>query len=235
MTAHIEALALSLRRAADPARRAPMAAYMRDQFEFLGVATPARRAVVKAFYQTWQPNGATELLDIAREIWNQPEREYQYAAIDLLAMHCDKLDIQHLPFLMELVQSKSWWDSVDALASVIGKVLRYRHDGMDQAIVHENMWLRRVAILHQLGWRDKTNQTLLFSYSLQRAHEKEFFIQKAIGWALRDYARHHPQAVREFTAEERARLSPLSYREANKHAPPLTPSSLATITQVDLS
>lgn len=218
MTQDIEAVVLALRRVAEPARRAPMAAYMRDQFEFLGVATPARRAAVKALYKGWQPNSENELIDMAREIWDFPEREYQYAAIDLLAMHCDKLDIRHLPFLMDLVQSRSWWDTVDALASVIGKVLRYGHDGMDQAIGHENMWVRRVAILHQLGWRDKTNQTLLFSYSLQRAHEKEFFIQKAIGWALRDYARHNPQAVREFTAEERARLSPLSYREANKHA-----------------
>ena len=217
MTQDIEAIVLALRRVAEPARRAPMAAYMRDQFEFLGVATPARRAAVKALYKGWQPNSEDELIDMAREIWDYPEREYQYAAIDLLAMHCDKLDIRHLPFLMDLVQSRSWWDTVDALASVIGKVLRYGHDGMDQAIDHENMWVRRVAILHQLGWRDKTNQTLLFSYSLQRAHEKEFFIQKAIGWALRDYARHNPQAVREFTSEERARLSPLSYREANKH------------------
>ena len=218
MTQDIEAIVLALRRVAEPARRAPMAAYMRDQFEFLGVATPARRAAVKALYKGWQPNSEDELIDMAREIWDYREREYQYAAIDLLAMHCDKLDIRHLPFLMDLVQSRSWWDTVDALASVIGKVLRYGHDGMDQAIGHENMWVRRVAILHQLGWRDKTNQTLLFSYSLQRAHEKEFFIQKAIGWALRDYARHNPQAVREFTSEERARLSPLSYREANKHA-----------------
>ncbi|HWW69497.1 MAG TPA: DNA alkylation repair protein [Duganella sp.] len=218
MTPDTKSLALALRCEAIPTHRASMAAYMRDQFEFLGVATPARRAVVKTRYKGWQPNSAIELVDIAREIWDYPEREYQYAAIDLLAMHSNKLDTRHLPFLMELVQSKSWWDTVDALASVIGKVLRYRHDGMDQAIGHENMWVRRVAILHQLGWRDKTNQTLLFSYSLQRAHEKEFFIQKAIGWALRDYARHNPRAVREFTSEERARLSPLSYREANKHA-----------------
>ena len=217
MTPDIEAVVLALRRAAAPARRAAMAAYMRNQFEFLGVATPARRAAIKTLYKDWRPDSETELLDIARQVWDRPEREYQYAAIDLLAMHCNKLDTRHLPFLMDLVQSKSWWDTVDALASVIGKILRYGHYGMDQAIGNQNMWARRVAILHQLGWREKTNQTILFSYSLQRAHEKEFFIQKAIGWALRNYARHNPQAVRDFTSEERARLSPLSYREANKH------------------
>jgi 3-methyladenine DNA glycosylase AlkD len=213
----LEAIILALQRAADPARAIPMAAYMRGQFEFLGVPTPARRNATRALYQNLKPKTADQITALAQALWDYPAREYQYAAIDLLAAHNNKLDIQHLPFLIGLVQSKSWWDTVDAIASVIGKVLRYRHDGMDQAIGHENMWVRRVAILHQLGWRDKTDQALLFSYSLQRAHEKEFFIQKAIGWALRDYARHDPQAVREFTLAEKARLSPLSYREANKH------------------
>ena len=194
-----------------------MAAYMRDQFEFLGIGTPTRRAATKPLYQGLKSHSADELIGLAQILWRFPEREYQYAAIDLLAMHSNKLDAAHVPILMELVQSKSWWDTVDALASVIGKVLRYGHDGMDQAIVHQNMWARRVAILHQLGWHDKTDEALLFSYSLQCAHEKEFFIQKAIGWALRDYARHDPQAVREFTVAKKATLSPLSYREANKH------------------
>ena len=217
MKPNIEAISLAIQGVADPARRAPMAAYMRDQFEFLGVGTPARRAATKALYRGMKAHSSDELILIARALWDCAEREYQYATIDLLAMHADKLDLGHLPFLMELVQSKSWWDTVDAIASVVGKVLRYRHDGMDQAIIHQNMWVRRVAILHQLGWRDKTDEALLFSYSLRCAHEKEFFIQKAIGWALRDYARHNPQAVRTFTVTEKARLSPLSYREANKH------------------
>ncbi len=216
----IDAILLALQRAADPARRAPMRAYMRDQFEFLGVATPVRRDATKALYKDMKSKSADELMALAQALWDHPAREYQYAAIDLLAAHSSKFDIQHLPFLMSLVQSKSWWDTVDATATVIGKVLKYRHVGMDEAVSHENMWVRRVAILHQLGWRNKTDQALLFSYSLQRAHEKEFFIQKAIGWALRDYARHNPQAVREFTLAEKARLSPLSYREANKHLAP---------------
>lgn len=217
MKAEIDAIVLALPGVADPARRGPMAAYMRNQFEFLGVGTPARRAATKALYQGMNGYSADELIEVAWALWNCCEREYQYAAVDLLAMYSSRLDVDHLPFLMELVQSKSWWDTVDAIASVVGNVLRYRHDAMNQAIIHQNMWVRRVALLHQLGWRDKTDEALLFSYSLQRAHEKEFFIQKAIGWALRDYARHNPQAVREFTVAEKSRLSPLSYREANKH------------------
>ena len=220
MKLNIDDITLALQDVAEPARRAPMTAYMRDQFEFLGIVTPKRRAATRQLYKGMKSHSADELISMARALWDGAEREYQYAAIDLLAMHANKLDAGHLPFLMELVQSKSWWDTVDAIASVVGKVLRYRHDGMDSAIVHQNMWVRRVAILHQLGWRDKTDEALLFSYSLQRAHEKEFFIQKAIGWALRDYARHNPQAVRAFTVTEKARLSPLSYREANKHFAP---------------
>jgi len=132
-------------------------------------------------------------------------------------MHSKQLELAHIPDLLELAQNKSWWDTVDALASVIGDVLRYRHDGMDQALKHDDMWVRRIALLHQLGWREKVDVERLFNYSLSLAHEKEFFIQKAIGWALRDYARHDPDAVRAFASKEKHRLSALSYREANKH------------------
>jgi 3-methyladenine DNA glycosylase AlkD len=88
---------------------------------------------------------------------------------------------------------------------------------MDQAIADDDFWVRRIALLHQLGWRENTDAARLFSYCVAQAHEKEFFIQKAIGWALRDYARDAPDAVREFTARHRNILAPLSYREANKH------------------
>jgi 3-methyladenine DNA glycosylase AlkD len=132
-------------------------------------------------------------------------------------MHWKEFDAAHIPQLMQLVQDKSWWDTVDALASIIGKVLRHGHDHMDSALQHENIWVRRIALLHQLGWRGKVDEQRLFKYCLTLSHEKEFFIQKAIGWALRDYARHNPQAIRDFTSKEKGRLSALSYREANKH------------------
>ena len=164
--------------------------------------------------KSWEPD---ELIGFAQALWDCSEREYQYCAIDLLAMFNSKFNTAHLSFLLGLVRSKSWWDTVDAIASLIGRVLRHGHEGMDDAINHENMWMRRVALLHQLGWRDKTDVSLLFSYCLKRAHEKEFFIQKAIGWALRDYARHAPETVWEFVTTEKAALSALSYREAVKH------------------
>jgi 3-methyladenine DNA glycosylase AlkD len=213
---HVE-LASALAGAANSDHIAGMRAYMREQFDFLGVATPARRAAVKSILKSLKGIGAAALLRHANELWELPEREFQYVAIDLLAMHSKELETRHVANLLQLVQKKSWWDSVDGLASLIGDVLRGKHEGMDDCVRHSNMWLRRVALLHQLGWREHVDQQRLFAYCLLLALEKEFFIQKAIGWALRDYAHHNPDAVRAFLLAESYRLPALSYREANKH------------------
>lgn len=200
---------------ADTERAPAMRAYMRDRFIFLGIATPIRRAAIKPVLRNVRQ--AELLLPLARFLWDMPEREYHYAALDLLAMHYKQLQSTDIPALIQLAQQHAWWDSVDAMAGVIGDVLRHGHDYMDEAIIHDDFWVRRIALLHQLGWRDRTDQQRLFDYCKSLAHEKEFFIQKAIGWALRDYARHAPDAVREFTLQHRNILAPLSYREANKH------------------
>jgi 3-methyladenine DNA glycosylase AlkD len=202
---------------ADPARAPAMRAYMRDQFDYLGIPTPQRRFAAKPMLREFKGDAPEILLQCASELWEQPLREYQYIAIDLLAMHWKQLDVTHLSALFSLVQRKSWWDTVDGLAGIVSDVLRHRHDGMDDALNHNNFWMRRIALLHQLGWRDKTDADRLYAYCLALAHEKEFFIQKAIGWALRDYARHAPDEVRDFTQRHQARLSALSFREANKH------------------
>jgi 3-methyladenine DNA glycosylase AlkD len=122
-----------------------------------------------------------------------------------------------LPALIALARNKSWWDSVDAIAAVVGDVLRGKHDMMDEALADADFWVRRIALLHQLGWRERTDAQLLFRYTLACAHEREFFIQKAIGWALRDYAWHAPEAVRGFLAGPGSSLAALSRREAAKH------------------
>lgn len=202
---------------ADAARAPAMRAYMRDQFPFLGVATPERREALRPVLRPLKGAPAADLLQAANELWAFAEREYQYAAIDLLAMHWKQLSAKELPALYSLVLRKSWWDSVDGLAGVIGDVLRFEHEGMDQALQHESFWMRRIALLHQLGWRGKTDETRLFHYSLALGHENEFFIQKAIGWALRDYARYAPDNVARFIIENRSGLSKLSVREAAKH------------------
>ncbi len=194
-----------------------MQAYMRDQFEFLGIATPQRRLAIRPLLRSLKGCDAEQLLIHAQALWRLPQREYQYAALDMLAVHHKEFDTAHIPALLALVREKSWWDTVDGLAGIIGDVLDYTHVEMDAALAHENFWMRRIALLHQLGWRERVDADRLYSYVLTLAHEKEFFIQKAIGWALRDYARHAPQQVRAFTELHKNRLAPLSYREANKH------------------
>jgi 3-methyladenine DNA glycosylase AlkD len=126
--------------------------------------------------------------------------------------------------MLALAQRKSWWDSVDGLAAVVGDVLRRQlaHDPhaqacMDAALEHENLWVRRIAMLHQLGWREDVDVTRLRRYASVLASERDFFIRKAIGWALRDFARHDPEAVRAFLRDMEGKLSPLSAREAAKH------------------
>ena len=202
---------------AEPGRAEPMRAYMRNQFPFIGIPNPLRRKALRPLFKELKGGDADQLMALARQLWALPEREYQYAALDLLASRHKDFDIQDIPALLSLAQEKSWWDSVDGLASIIGDILAGQHEGMDAALISPNMWLRRIAMLHQLGWRDNTDTARLFAYARTLAPEQEFFIQKAIGWALRDYAHHNPQAVRDFLRAEKDRLAPLSYREANKH------------------
>ena len=225
MNLHAE-LKAALEAAAEPGRAAPMQAYMRGQFVFLGVAAPQRRLAAKALLAGLQGVGAEVLLEHAQLLWQQPEREYQHVALDMLAMHRRQLLPEHIPALLDLARQRAWWDSIDGMADVVGDVLQAQlrrggdgHAHMEGALRHADFWLRRIAMLHQLGWRGDTDARWLFDAALALAHEDEFFIRKAIGWALRDYAHHAPAAVTAFANAHRQRLSALSYREALKHQP----------------
>lgn len=207
-----------LRPLADPARAAPMRAYMKDQFAFLGVPSPVRRAAVKDLVAQ-HPREPEALLATAEALWRQPERELRYTAIDLLRHHHKRLAPAHLPSLQGWLLRDSWWDTVDGLSAVIGRVVlaaRAAQEEMDAWVAHPDFWVRRAAMLHQLGWRRQTDAERLGRYALLLAPEREFFIRKAIGWALRDYARWDREFVAGFLAEHRDRLSPLSWREASK-------------------
>ena len=206
---------------ADPAQAARMSAYMRGQFAFHGIPTPARRAAITPLVRNLEGTDAPTLLGAAGELWRAPQRECQYAAIDLLAAHVKQFGDGHIDALLALARRSSWWDTVDALAVLIGTVVRadrqQRQPRMDEAVHHADLWTRRVAMLHQLGWRAGTDTDRLFAYAAQLAHEDDFFIRKAIGWGLRDYARHDPAAVRGFLLAQGDALSPLTRREAAKH------------------
>jgi 3-methyladenine DNA glycosylase AlkD len=213
----------ALRPLADGAQAVPMRAYMLDQFEFLGIRATPRREALRDLprLKSWT---ASDLLALADRLWDLPEREFQYVAVDLLAKHHRQLGPDSLAHLQQLVQRKSWWDTVDGLAGVVGDIVLRALPGqpevqrlMDAWLLHPNRWVRRVAMLHQLGWKAHTDEARLLHYALALASETEFFTRKAIGWALRDHARTRPEAVRAFLAQHAERLSGLTRREAGKH------------------
>jgi 3-methyladenine DNA glycosylase AlkD len=209
----------------DPALRPWMKAYLKNQYEFLGIKTPVRRAFTAKVIRRQKGAIAADLLRSARLLWECPEREYQYVAIDLLGRHVRALNTRQIPALFRLVKKKSWWDTTDSFAAgVIGPIVRNARlkspdiqRVMDKALQSPNMWVRRTAILHQLGWRNETDSQRLFGYAIACGQEKEFFVRKAIGWALRDYARHAPGEVLAFLRANRDGLSTLTVREAAKH------------------
>lgn len=217
----LRAVRAALKPLKDAGRAAGARAYMRGQFEYLGIGTPERRAAVMPMIRAFGPTDAAELRMVALGLWKMREREYQYVAADLLARHHAVLGLGDLPWLLDLAQEKSWWDTVDCIVKVVGKVVRRSgakgQREMDRAIRAENFWVRRIALLHQLGRRGETDTVRLFRYAELLAAEKEFFIRKAIGWALRDYAWHDWRAVERFLETTSGPLSGLTVREASKN------------------
>jgi 3-methyladenine DNA glycosylase AlkD len=207
--------------ARDPDRAAAQAAYMRDQFAYIGLAGPAQRALGRTIVANLPKPTEDDLRVVALRCWELPEREYQYFACDWLRTHVAVPGPGFLHTLETLLTTKSWWDTIDPLATrVVGGLVR-RHPGlvaeMDAWSADADMWLIRTAILHQLHYGDRTDTTRLFDYCTRQAGHPDFFVRKAIGWALRQYARTDPDAVRTYVSANRARLAPLSIREATKH------------------
>lgn len=190
---------------ADPARAAEMTAYMRGRFPFLGIGTPVRRKATMPILRTLRGFDT----DLVTACFDAEQREYQYVACD----HVRRVGITDLNLAERLIRTKSWWDTVDALAKPIGA--NHADDIMRAWAVHGDLWVRRVAILHQLGRKTDTDRDLLAWIIQQNLGSGEFFINKAIGWALRDLARHDPAWVRSFV--DTTDLSSLSRREALKN------------------
>ncbi|MEB8342007.1 DNA alkylation repair protein [Streptomyces endophyticus] len=206
--------------AADPGRAAQMRAYMKDVAPFLGLTSPVRRELTKAVLDGTPRPDEGDLTAVALRCWALPEREYAYFAIDYLRRHVRHLTSGFLPVARELITTVPWWDTVDHLAAhIVGGLVaadpKLRAD-MDAWIGDEDLWIARTALLHQLRHKDATDQYRLFAYCLRQSGHPDFFIRKAIGWALREYAKTDPDAVRSFVAAHRDTLAPLSAREALK-------------------
>ncbi|WP_152396704.1 DNA alkylation repair protein [Paenibacillus guangzhouensis] len=198
----------------------PMAAYMRDQFPFLGIRTPDRNRLLREFMQANPLPKGGELVQVAGDVWSLPEREFQYIAMVLYEKHRKHAEQAHIDILEGLVIDKSWWDTVDLIASrLIGfhfaKYPELIASYTERWIASDNLWLQRTALLYQLSYKKNTDEERLFRYIRSVATKQEFFIRKAIGWALREYSKANEDAVRQFVAE--TELSPLSRKEALKY------------------
>ncbi|SDO98959.1 3-methyladenine DNA glycosylase AlkD [Paenibacillus sp. yr247] len=208
-----------LRAHSNAADSTAMAAYMQNQFPFLGIRNPERVALTKQF---WKENGfpkGAEGVRVAEELWQLPEREFAYTAMLLLIQLRKEAERERIEVLERMVATQSWWDSVDTIADhLIGFQLQKYPDlipaYVEKWLASGNMWLQRTAILFQLKYKQRTDVPLLFSSIRRMADSNEFFIRKAIGWALREYSKTDAAAVQAFVAE--TELSPLSVREALK-------------------
>ncbi len=219
MHSYLKPLVKSFKKEANRVNAEPMAKYMKNLFPYLGIKTPVRKELFKDFFKE---NGLPELSDLKQitlELWDLPEREFQYTAISLLRKFVKKWDEDFIDLFEQLVITKSWWDSVDGIASwLVGEHFKrfpeIQNKYIGKWMESGNMWLQRTCVLFQLHYKEKTDEMLLGSIIMSLNTSKEFFIQKAIGWALREYSKTDSETV--ITFVENNELAPLSKREALK-------------------
>lgn len=204
---------------ADSAKAQAMSDYMKNRFSFYGIQTPKRRALYKSFLANEKKSGKLDWAFL-KQVWQDDHRECQYLVLDYLRAMEKFLTYDDIEKLEYFIRTKQWWDSIDILAHVIG------HIGLDDDRIDDlmrlwaqdgNIWLRRLAILHQLGRKEQTKIDLLQEILLMNLGSKEFFINKAIGWALRDLSKTNAAWVRQFFTTNKKGLSLLSIREASKY------------------
>jgi len=204
---------------ANPSEALKMKKYMRDQFEYLGIKSPVR-AQLKAqiLLDNELKNLSSEnLIPLIYELWRQDCREYQYIAMELLDRKIKAANPEMIEHLEFFIVTKPWWDTIDFIASHLVGTLFNVHPELKKKYIpkwmnSDNMWLQRTVLLFQLKYRKNLDEKILFNAILELKSSKQFFIQKAIGWALREYGKSNPESVLEFVGE--TELAPLSKREA---------------------
>jgi 3-methyladenine DNA glycosylase AlkD len=220
MYVYLNSLHKKFKAASDAEKSEWMKGYMLHQFDFYGVQAVLRKEIGKTHHLQNQIKTAAELELIVKECFSLPQRELQYFAIQLFALHKKSWTVSSIKIMEYCLLQKSWWDSVDGIASDwLGPYFKM----FPEQIVpitskwnrSKNMWLQRSSIMFQKAFKKNTDTTLLSKYILHCASSKEFFIQKAIGWALREYGKTNPAWVKKFVKENQ--LAPLSVREALKN------------------
>ena len=195
-----------------------MSAYMKNQFAFLGISASQRKEIENKIFKSV----AKENIDFkfTDKCYKNKYREFQYAAIDYLNFKKEYLNISHIEILKNYILTKSWWDTIDHLDKIVGDIA-LRDERVNEILLNwsldENIWLRRIAIDHQILRKEKTNTELLEQIIINNFNQKEFFINKAIGWSLRDYSKTNPKWVRDFIKRHKNSMNNLSIREASKY------------------
>ena len=202
-----------------PSYAEKMKSYMKGHFDYYGIQTPVRRDLQKDHIKSFGLPGENDFEEIIKESWDWKERELQYFGLELYDKYLRKNDVVNIELIEYMVVNKSWWDTVDGIASwLIGTTLK-RHPELIVPRTRKwmdsgNIWLQRCCLLFQLKYKEETDTVLLYSYILELAGNKTFWIRKAIGWILREYSKTNPEAVIDFV--NRHQLSNLSRLEALK-------------------
>lgn len=197
-----------------------MSKYMRNQFQFYGINSPHRTEILKQFLEQNGLPKVENLSEILQTMWEKPQREWQYCAMNIFQKIIKNSKKDFLPLAESLIIQKSWWDTIDVIAPhIVGEMFlnlpEKKEEYAQKWSISDNMWLKRTSIIFQLNYKTKTNTDLLEKNILLNIESKEFFIQKAIGWALRQYARTDKDFVKNFVASNQ-NLANLSKREALK-------------------
>lgn len=214
----VEDVFQGLKEVANPEDAIHMKAYMKDQFEFLVVKTPIRRQISKIFFK--KSHKSTIDWKFINQAWENPYREMQYVVLDYLQLKQTSLASKDLTKVKKLAQTKPWWDTIDFLCRSVGYICLHYPETKKIVLdwsTDEDIWLRRLAIEHQLLQKEQTDVQLLEQILINNLNKTEFFINKAIGWALRDYSKTNPDWVREFIEKYKDRLSKLSIKEGSKY------------------
>lgn len=205
----------------NPEKAVAMAAYMKNWFPFLGINRPQRKEINQSLFTIIKPTVNKDFLEeTAFLLFQKKEREYHYFALDLLGKYINHLDENSILNIEKLATQNAWWDSIDFIATKIVSHLLKKYptlwEKIDEWSVHDHLWLRRIAIICQIPFKKATDTKRLFQYCLYNAPDKDFFIRKAIGWALREYSKTNPVAINEFVAKNEAIFSNLTQKEALK-------------------
>lgn len=196
-----------------------MSKYMRDLFKFYGIPTPVRKSLYKDLLKEEKAKKTIDW-NFLDKCYEDDYREFQYLALDYIENMQKFLNYDDVPKLYKYIKSKQWWDTIDRFDRIVGNIA-FKDDRINDLMLKwskdEDFWLRRIAIDHQLGRKDKTNTKLLEQILINNFGSDEFFINKAIGWSLRDYSKTNPNWVKDFLSKYENKMDKVSLKEAYKY------------------